>query len=345
MRTTYTSTNEEVHPGRSATDELREREFFKWMRKQRTYYGDLLARAKREDLEAFLEVADDEQKRDILQALRQVRGGTVQGYARLTIGLRCLAGRAGYCSPSPRTGCGAPARAVPRTPPAGPSDSQWCYLWSAPISRTAVALLHPQVHAVVDPDQDRSHSQTVHCDMAPTDDAELRQKLKEHTRVRTMGRTHVLLRKSGEAAGEAGATGARARRPHSATAAMRSNSASALELKPTTVDLTFGEGAAGGVAGGGRLKPTRRPATAHPAAGRKAAAAAAAASQSVSRSYTTAGAEKDTFRSKVPLQWAAAAGPLMSSYVDHYGGLKVDKPRPSSALYRSQQVKYKVRGE
>lgn len=74
MRTTYASTNDEVHPGRSATDELREREFFKWMRKQRTYYGDLLARAQREDLESFLEVANDEQKRDILQALRQVRG-------------------------------------------------------------------------------------------------------------------------------------------------------------------------------------------------------------------------------------------------------------------------------
>lgn len=190
---------------------------------------------------------------------------------------------------------------------------------------------------MVDPDQVRSHSQTVHCDMAPTDDTELRQKLKEHTRVRTMGGTHVLLRKQGEADTGAGAAGARARRPHSAMAAMRSSSASALELKPTTVDLTFGEGAAGG----GRLKPTRRPATAHPAAARK--AAAAAASQSLSRSYTTAGAEKDTFRSKVPLQWAAAAGPLMSSYVDHYGGLKVDKPRPSSALYRSQQVKYKVR--
>ncbi|GFR52674.1 hypothetical protein Agub_g15298 [Astrephomene gubernaculifera] len=72
MRTTYNTVNDEVVRPRTEADATREREFFKWMRRQKSYFGDLLTKAKAQDLDSILEVADDEQKRDILEAFRML---------------------------------------------------------------------------------------------------------------------------------------------------------------------------------------------------------------------------------------------------------------------------------
>lgn len=42
----YTAVNEEVHKARTDADAVKEAEYFKWMMKQRTYYGDLLKAGK-----------------------------------------------------------------------------------------------------------------------------------------------------------------------------------------------------------------------------------------------------------------------------------------------------------
>ncbi|KAG2441694.1 hypothetical protein HXX76_003310 [Chlamydomonas incerta] len=250
MRTTYNTTNDEVCKLETTTDKVREQEFFKWMQRQKTYYGDLLARAKAQDLESVLAVADDEQKREILNALRQL-------------------------------------------------------------------------HAVVDPDQIRSHSQAVHCAMRGIPNYELEAKLKEYTKRKTMGGPHteLALRKPGA-------------KPRPATA----------ELRPNTVDLTFGAAApAGAESSAAALKPTRpRPATAGAALGNRGTGGANVPAPR--RAFATAGQEKkDTFLSKVPLQWSvgATSGPMQSAYTDTFGGRGVGRARPNSALLRTEPVKYR----
>ncbi|KXZ52604.1 hypothetical protein GPECTOR_9g649 [Gonium pectorale] len=70
MRTTYNSTNDEVVRYRTDAEAIREREFFKWMLRQKSFYGDLLSKASAKDLEALMHAASDEQRREILEALR-----------------------------------------------------------------------------------------------------------------------------------------------------------------------------------------------------------------------------------------------------------------------------------
>ncbi|KAG2451867.1 hypothetical protein HYH02_003643 [Chlamydomonas schloesseri] len=254
MCTTYNRTNDEVCKLETTTDQVREQEFFKWMQRQKTYYGDLLARAPGQDLESVLSVADDEQKRDILNALRQL-------------------------------------------------------------------------HAVVDPDQIKSHSQAVHCDMRGIQNLDLEAKLKEFTKRKTMGGPHteLAIRKPGAA---------KPQRPATA------------ELRPNTVDLTFGASAPGPGAGGepssSALKPSKpRPATAGAALGNRGTGGANVPAPR--RAFATAGQEKkDTFLSKVPLQWSVGAtgGPLQSAYTDTFGGRGAGRVRPNSALLRTAPVKY-----
>ncbi|GLC43693.1 hypothetical protein PLESTM_001505300 [Pleodorina starrii] len=69
-RTTYNSLNDEVVKYRTDAEAVREREFFKWMAKQKTFYGDLLTKDKIKDLETLLAGASDEQKHEILATLR-----------------------------------------------------------------------------------------------------------------------------------------------------------------------------------------------------------------------------------------------------------------------------------
>eukprot|EP00198_Chlamydomonas_reinhardtii_P008874 XP_001698211.1 flagellar associated protein [Chlamydomonas reinhardtii] len=213
MRTTYNTTNDEVCKLETTTDKVREQEFFKWMQRQKTYYGDLLARAKGQDLESVLAGADDDQKREILNALRQL-------------------------------------------------------------------------HAAVDPDQIKSHSQAVHCEMRGIQNLELEAKLKEYTKRKTMGGPHteLAMRKPGAK-----------QRPATA------------ELRPNTVELSFGASmpaGAGAEPSSGALRPSKpRPATAGAALGNRGTGGANVPAPR--RAFATAGQEKkDTFLSKVPLQCA-----------------------------------------
>ncbi|GLI58410.1 hypothetical protein VaNZ11_000112 [Volvox africanus] len=70
MRTTYNTLNDEVVKFKTDAEAVREREFFKWMQKQKSFYGDLLSKDKIKDLDEVLANATDEQKHEILQALR-----------------------------------------------------------------------------------------------------------------------------------------------------------------------------------------------------------------------------------------------------------------------------------
>ncbi|PNG99560.1 hypothetical protein TSOC_014658 [Tetrabaena socialis] len=164
-----------------------------------------------------------------------------------------------------------------------------------------------RLHAVADPPQLKSHSQTIHYDVRRMEDPELLAKLREHTRSRTMGGVH--------------------KRPGTAAA---------------TVDLTFDSGGGGGGEGGGRpltcmpsgrpLKPTfgqRRPATAPPP-------------PPPQRSFKVAGLGKDTFKSTVPLQWAnTSKGHAVSTYIEDFGGAKIGagRLRPDSALYKVEATR------
>lgn len=220
--------------------------------RQKTYYGDLLARAKGQDLESVLAVADDDQKREILNALRQL-------------------------------------------------------------------------HAAVDPDQIKSHSQAVHCEMRGIQNLELEAKLKEYTKRKTMGGPHteLAMRKPGAK-----------QRPATA------------ELRPNTVELSFGASmpaGAGAEPSSGALRPSKpRPATAGAALGNRGTGGANVPAPR--RAFATAGQEKkDTFLSKVPLQWSVGAtgGPLQSAYTDTFGGRGAGRARPNSALLRTEPVKYR----
>ncbi|KAG2488316.1 hypothetical protein HYH03_013166 [Edaphochlamys debaryana] len=262
-KTTYNRVNDEVVQFRTGTDAVKEREFFKWMLRQKTYFGDLLTKAKAANLESIFEVADEEQKRDILQALRQA-------------------------------------------------------------------------HAVADPDQVRSHSQSVHTEMKSIQDPELEAQLKETTKYRTMGGAHTEMALRFQRAAKQGKL---KQRPSTAT-----------ELRPSKVELSFSADMSSGrpgTPGGGKrpFNPNRRPATAGGALlGNRVPPEAANAIPPPTRAFVTSGTEKDTFRSKVPLQWATTTvGPKMSTYLDHFGGAKyaTGRERPNSALFKTQPVVYR----
>mmetsp|Transcript_23489 Transcript_23489/g.51554 ORF Transcript_23489/g.51554 Transcript_23489/m.51554 type:complete len:728 (-) Transcript_23489:764-2947(-) len=72
MKSTYTSSNEDVVKEVTNFDVLKEQAFFEWMQKQDTYYGDLLTKLKKEDMRKLFSAGSLEERREILEALRQV---------------------------------------------------------------------------------------------------------------------------------------------------------------------------------------------------------------------------------------------------------------------------------
>lgn len=73
MKSTYNAGNDSaVDTGMvKALEADKEAAFFKWMRKQKTYYGELLTAENKEGIEAATDGADLQHKRDILNCLRQ----------------------------------------------------------------------------------------------------------------------------------------------------------------------------------------------------------------------------------------------------------------------------------
>ncbi|EFJ48129.1 hypothetical protein VOLCADRAFT_117641 [Volvox carteri f. nagariensis] len=76
LRTTYNTVNDEVVKFKTDAEAVREREFFKWMQKQKSFYGDLLSKEKTKDLDQLLAGATDEQKHEILQVLRTLHAAS-----------------------------------------------------------------------------------------------------------------------------------------------------------------------------------------------------------------------------------------------------------------------------
>ncbi|KAG1674204.1 hypothetical protein FOA52_013824 [Chlamydomonas sp. UWO 241] len=74
MQSTYNAGNDDaVDPSTvKAVEAAKEKAFFAWMVKQKTYYGDLMKKLPQEDLEALAGGASLEKKREILDCLRQM---------------------------------------------------------------------------------------------------------------------------------------------------------------------------------------------------------------------------------------------------------------------------------
>jgi hypothetical protein len=56
---------------KTESDVTKEKAYFKWMQRQQTYYGDLLKKGKHPGVDAILERGTLEEKRELLEALRQ----------------------------------------------------------------------------------------------------------------------------------------------------------------------------------------------------------------------------------------------------------------------------------
>jgi hypothetical protein len=73
MKSTYTAANNDTYPHFVTDfDATKERTFFDWMQRQKTYYGELMTPEKRLEFEKVFEAADVAKKREILESLRQV---------------------------------------------------------------------------------------------------------------------------------------------------------------------------------------------------------------------------------------------------------------------------------
>ncbi len=72
MKSTYAAANEDTYPSFVTDfDSTKERMFFEWMLKQKTYFGDLMTPEMRADFEKAFAAATTEEKREMLEGLRQ----------------------------------------------------------------------------------------------------------------------------------------------------------------------------------------------------------------------------------------------------------------------------------
>ena len=73
MKSTYAAGNDEVYAGFTTDfDITKERAFHEWMLRQKTYYGDLMQPAQRAEFERAFAAASTEQRREMLEGLRQL---------------------------------------------------------------------------------------------------------------------------------------------------------------------------------------------------------------------------------------------------------------------------------
>ena len=73
MKSTYAAGNDDVYSGfETDFDVTKERAFFDWMQRQKTYFGELMGPQQKADFERAFELADNEQRREMLEGLRQL---------------------------------------------------------------------------------------------------------------------------------------------------------------------------------------------------------------------------------------------------------------------------------
>ena len=313
MKSTYAAANDDVYAEfKTDFDTTKERAFFEWMQRQKTYFGELMQPAERAEFERQFEAADVDRRREMLEGLRQLT-------------------------------------------------------------------------SVIRPDTIKSHSQTMHCPMAKTEDPELTAMTSEMTKIKTLGTAPPIIRTEDlpppgqkmppEAFRGVGATfgGARAGaaggkslppRPASATsrvdlsfsgaAAPAQQSSFPQSQRPSSVagqhhrarpgtPSGLGAGGWGGSGPSGNGPPeSMRPLSAmaqrqaQQLNGGRPSSARPAARPKPAKQKTV---DIETFKSKVPLKWAGVIVPGGSSYSDAYGSLITR--RPASASLQSGPIKYK----
>ena len=73
MKSTYAAGNDDIYAGFETDFEVtKERAFFDWMQRQKTYFGELMGQQQKAEFERAFEMADNVQRREMLEALRQL---------------------------------------------------------------------------------------------------------------------------------------------------------------------------------------------------------------------------------------------------------------------------------
>ncbi len=321
----YDSTNQEVYPdqgpasARAGAQPPGEAGFFRWLARQQTYYRNLLkvsSGSGRTDCRAWL-------------IMRQEGGRGVIAPRTTPRRLRspCVCAQNGLLP-------GVDAKLV--TPPGG----------EAPRGQHGVLDTLRQVNAVARPEQYLSHSQAVHHPMRTCEDPGLTALVKERTRLRTMGfpppqieGTYPTVESKMRAAAAL------------AEASAEGNPAGSSGAEPSKVDIVFskvgdGRGArpftASGSAPGSRRPSTSSGGRALAPSARPASASAALPSHHHEVPLGAISArppgpkltgppprqEKETFKSQLPIKWAAASSTQPSStYADAFGSLAAGASR------------------